>query len=418
MIRNFSCEGFRNVSCSELAFERINILIGPNNAGKSNFIRALSFSANMVDNQKSESTGFLTEIKRNGWNQIANRSTSNDTFSLTWTFEIENDLPVKYKLKANVGKTREENYICEESLDSAEPRIGSVTPYNYFLCHIPELGVGEFSSAGMEKKKNTRVHTSVSKTESVLLQLDSLFFLHKELFSTKFVRENIRHVLEAMRTYFKSFYSYSCTAFHISEIREMQNAQDDGSKLKKDGSNFVNVYYQMDRTDPKFKSRYMQMVKKLIGNCDEVCILNAGGKIWMELQMDGYSFPLSEVSDGTIHLLILLLLLSMPEENATSLLAIDEPEMNLHPAWQILLAHEILQCQGFKQCFISTHSPDFLDAFTQAFLEGTAAVFVFDPSSRFKIRRLDSKELKEDLQQWTLGDLYRVGDPMIGGWPQ
>ena len=42
------------------SFERINIPIGPNNAGKSNFIRALSFSANrLYQGGKDASSGFI-----------------------------------------------------------------------------------------------------------------------------------------------------------------------------------------------------------------------------------------------------------------------------------------------------------------------------------------------------------------------
>ena len=100
------------------------------------------------------------------------------------------------------------------------------------------------------------------------------------------------------------------------------------------------------------------------------------------------------------------------------LLAIDEPEMNLHPAWQKTLANELLRCRSFKQCFVSTHSPDFLDEFTEGFLSGEVAVFVFDPAKKNSIRKLNRAELITDLQNWTLGDLYRVGDPVIGGWPQ
>ena len=84
LIKNFTCDGFRNITCSDLKFARINILIGPNNAGKSNFIRALSFAANMVNSQKGESTGFLSEIKRNGWDQIANKHTNKSAFRLGW----------------------------------------------------------------------------------------------------------------------------------------------------------------------------------------------------------------------------------------------------------------------------------------------------------------------------------------------
>ena len=153
-------------------------------------------------------------------------------------------------------------------------------------------------------------------------------------------------------------------------------------------------------------------------HCKNVKINNVAGKVWMEIENNGYYFPLSDVSDGTIHLLILLLLLNLPKSNGISMLAIDEPEMNLHPAWQKLLADEILKCQSFKQCFISTHSPEFLDEFTNDFLNGKVNVFVFNPLSKTSIRQLNSEKLKKDLEDWTLGDLYRIGDPMIGGWPQ
>ena len=138
----------------------------------------------------------------------------------------------------------------------------------------------------------------------------------------------------------------------------------------------------------------------------------------MEVKMDDVYFPLSELSDGTIHLLLLLLLLNIPEDRGISMLAVDEPEMNLHPAWQKLLAHEIITGHNFRQCFISTHSPDFLDEFTESFLNGYVNVFVFDTSSIAPIRRLNADELRTELDGWTLGDLYRVGDPLIGGWPQ
>lgn len=418
MIQSFSCKNFRNISCDNLEFKRINIMIGPNNAGKSNFIRALSFSANMVNNPKTESTGFLTELKRNGWHHIANKRSASSDFFLNWKLELDKDRPVAYTLRANVGSHRNDNFITEESLDSTEMREGVPELYNFFKCHTSKPGKGQFSKAGFSSEKNKLIFADVDRSETVLLQMDNLFFQNKEMFSAIFVRDKIRTVLESMRTYFKGFYSYSCTAFNLSAIREMRDEQSDGSFLMKDGSNFVNVFANMEAQDDTFHYRFLSMLQKQVCNCEGIEVMRAGGKVWMELKIDGCQFSLSEVSDGTIHLLVLLLMLNLSSTSGISLLAIDEPEMNLHPAWQKQLAHDILRCNSFKQCFVSTHSPDFLDEFTEDFCEGNVAVFVFDPVSRTPIRKLNYSELQADLNDWTLGDLYRVGDPLIGGWPQ
>lgn len=418
MIKKFACENFRNISKAELDFARINILIGPNNAGKSNFIRALSFAANMVSPRPGGRAGFLSELQRNGWNDAVNRYGRNPSFKLVWNFELTENQPVIYTLKAHTGSKKQDNYIEEESLDSTELKEGYDRPYNYFRCHSLCPGRGEFSTAGMKSRKNNRLQANVDQQESVLLQMDTLFFENKKMFSTPFVRDEIRMVLERMRKYFEGFYSYPCTSFDIASIREMQDEQADGEYLRKDGSNFVNVFANLEEKDIHFKEKFCSVLRKVDSSCSDLHIGRAGGKVWMEVKIGDCYFPLSEVSDGTIHLLLLLLMLNLPEENGISMLAIDEPEMNLHPAWQKMLAAEVLRCQSFKQCFISTHSPDFLDEFTEEFLSGEVNIFVFDPSRRIPLRLLDRNELAPELTDWTLGDLYRVADPVIGGWPQ
>ena len=43
MIKEFSCHNFRNIQAEKLEFEKINILLGPNNSGKSNLVKAMTF---------------------------------------------------------------------------------------------------------------------------------------------------------------------------------------------------------------------------------------------------------------------------------------------------------------------------------------------------------------------------------------
>ena len=100
------------------------------------------------------------------------------------------------------------------------------------------------------------------------------------------------------------------------------------------------------------------------------------------------------------------------------MLAIDEPEVNLHPAWQNVLAKWLQTSAVFSQCFISTHSSDFLDAFTEGFRNGNVNIFVYDPTGKESFKPLNRERVNFEIDNgWLLGDLYRVNDPAIGGWP-
>ena len=125
-------------------------------------------------------------------------------------------------------------------------------------------------------------------------------------------------------------------------------------------------------------------------------------------------FYLNEMSDGTVRMLCWATILHSPL--IPSLIVIDEPELGLHVSWMPLLAEWIKKAATRTQIMITTHSPDLLDHFTDC-LEN---VLCFYPENRthFSIKSLSQEMLQSKLEQgWQLGDLYRVGDPTIGGWP-
>ena len=80
MIQNFSCKNFRNIMAENLSFEKINILIGPNNSGKTNFIKALTFFAEMLEraDEGSLKSSFLNAVARNGWEHMLNNKATDD----------------------------------------------------------------------------------------------------------------------------------------------------------------------------------------------------------------------------------------------------------------------------------------------------------------------------------------------------
>lgn len=413
----FSCNNFRNIHVTDLEFARINLLVGPNNSGKSNFIRALSFCVNMVGNDSNGTPGgFLAEVKRNGWKEILNKDATNPEIDLSWEIGLP-DKKVKYDFSFLVGNNTEEYRILNESLDSADKLLGYKKPFNYFRCHDRNPGMGMFSVAIKKGEINKRIHVPVEKNESVFLQFEKLLINNPGLY-TEYVRKNIFQILQEMRVFFERFHSYSCSAFNLDEIRQLRSPEEITKRLSKNGANFTNVFRYFCDSDAEFYVRYLNRLKMLMPELENISIRRGLDKIGIALTLSGKEYMLSEVSDGTVKALLLTLLLSLPKDSGPSMLAIDEPEVNLHLAWQKLLAKWILTSGNFEQCFISTHSPDFLDEFTKGFLSGDVNVFTYTPLAEQKIRKVEVQELKEILAQgWLLGDLYRTNDPSIGGWP-
>jgi hypothetical protein len=65
---------------------------------------------------------------------------------------------------------------------------------------------------------------------------------------------------------------------------------------------------------------------------------------------------------------------------------------------------------------ICTHSPDLLDHFTDS-IENVIC-FSSENQTHFSLKSLSADRLATQLDEgWKLGDLYRVGDPDVGGWP-
>ena len=126
-------------------------------------------------------------------------------------------------------------------------------------------------------------------------------------------------------------------------------------------------------------------------------------------------FYLDDMSDGTVRMLCWATILHSPI--LPTLLVIDEPELSLHIAWMGILANWIKQASQKTQIIISTHSPDLLDYFTDC----AGDVICFEktqPKGHFKAQKLPEAIIKDKIAEgWQLGDLYRTGDDVIGGWP-
>lgn len=421
MLDSFTCHNFRNIDVTDLKFGRINLLIGSNNSGKSNFIKALTFFSEMLKgvNEGGLNSAFLNATRRNGWEHMLNVSASSGTpIEFSWKINLL-DTPVEYGFKFVVGADISSCSIVSETLDAAEPsEVYYSKAFNFFQCHTPYPGTGFFSTAKQKGDANKRIRFDIDSRETIAMQFKDILLRDKRVYNTGYVRKQIAELLYRLQEFFEGFSVFAGSQFNTIDIRKPAEIRNVDIMLNKTASNFVNIFNNYKAKDLRWKSefvRYMQQLIPGIRNLDSAVLYD---KLVFKMIHEDFQLDLTDVSEGTIKGLILNTIINMPMKHKCSLLAIDEPEINLHPAWQKVIGNWIQTSDNFDQCFISTHSPDLLDSFTEGFRNGDVAVFVFSTNENCcNIKRIAYKDIAEELGDWELGDLYRTNDPALGGWP-
>ena len=130
---------------------------------------------------------------------------------------------------------------------------------------------------------------------------------------------------------------------------------------------------------------------------------------WRHKRSDAY-FDASSLSDGTLRFMALATLLLQPETLCPSVILVDEPELGLHPYAISLLASLVKQASDRSRVILATQSPILLDYF-----EPEDALVTDLVAGQTTFRRLNSDDLKVWLEDYSLGQLWEKNE--IGGRP-
>lgn len=115
-----------------------------------------------------------------------------------------------------------------------------------------------------------------------------------------------------------------------------------------------------------------------------------------------------QLSDGTLRYICLATLLNQPEHLQPDPIIVDEPELGLHPHALALLAETLEHASSNRQIIVSTQSADLVGELAP---EDVVTVERRDGESFFE--RLNGDRLAEWLEEYTLGDLWRMN--VVGG---
>ncbi|MDP9156455.1 MAG: AAA family ATPase [Pseudomonadota bacterium] len=131
---------------------------------------------------------------------------------------------------------------------------------------------------------------------------------------------------------------------------------------------------------------------------------------WLETGKPDVVFNAHTLSDGTLRFICLTTLLLQPWDLMPDTILIDEPELGLHPYAINILADLLKRAAERKQVIVSTQSVELMNLMEP---EDIVVVDREDGASTF--RRLDSEQLKGWLEDYSLGELWNQN--VLGGRP-
>lgn len=194
--------------------------------------------------------------------------------------------------------------------------------------------------------------------------------------------------------------------FHIESARVRQDASY-SETLSTTGDNLAQVAkYLYDNHRERFEQILVAMRERIPGVTNVEAKVTEDGYVILRFQDGQFKNPFSSkfVSDGTIKMFTYLVLLSDPAPHA--LLCVEEPENQLYPELLQQLAEEFRKYARIGgQVFISTHSPDFLNAIR---LEELYCLIKINGFTKI-VRACDSPLIKS---------LYDEGDLLGSLWQQ
>ncbi|MBQ3348916.1 MAG: AAA family ATPase [Thermoguttaceae bacterium] len=316
------------------------VFVGKNGVGKTTLFDVFGFLHDCLQNNVR-----VALDRRGGFDEVISRDQS-DYIGFVIKFRPEKDEPlVTYELKICLNN-KKRPVVKQERLRFRRGSRGK--PWL-----VLDFSNGEGRAIDGEIKTFDDAKDIDSRPEQKLDSPDILAIKGLGQFRESTAIASLRRLIEQWQIF----------NFHIDEARERRPAAD-SSILSSTGDNLSQVAkYIRDNYPEEFSIILARMKERIPGVIQVTAEETVDHYIVLQFQDGAFKNPFSAryVSDGTMKMFTYLTLLYNPERYA--LLCIEEPENQLYPELLCILAEEFRSySQKGGQVFVSTHSPDFLDA--------------------------------------------------------
>lgn len=233
------------------------------------------------------------------------------------------------------------------------------------------------------------------------------------------LKEHSAQRFDYLKDYFEQFRIFHFHDTSSSAPLKQPSKLRDNAFLKEDGSNLAAFLYWISQKHPSNFKLIEFAIRSVAPFFDKFNLQpdNLNSDLiflsWLEKNSDDY-FDANNLSDGSIRFIALTTVLLQPKPPKT--IIIDEPELGLHPSAIHKLASMIKMASAKSQIIISTQSVNLLDQFEA---EDIIVVDRKDGQSTFK--RLIKSELDNWINDYNDDNNYNMGElwskNIIGGTP-
>lgn len=367
MLENIQIEGYKSFRELELSLAPVNVLIGANGSGKSNFISLFRMLNRMTKRELQ-----LYIAQSGGADHI-----------LHYGRKVTEELIVGVRFLST--DKRDRSYVCR--LQAAEDHL--VITYE----------AASLVDSSREPKGSTGVFDEGAYRESLLPQ-----------------RAKQRGGVSAY--VYNALNSWQVYHFHdTSESARVKQLGDlcQNERLLPDAGNLAAYLYLLREKHPE---HYRNIV-------ETICLASPffgdfvlrphpfnTEKIRLEWRERGSDliFGPNALSDGTLRFICLATLFLQPEQFLPATIILDEPELGLHPYAIKLLAEMVSRTAQHTQVILATQSVPLVNQFSP---EDILVVDRVEGVST--IRRLESAQIEHWLDDYSLGDLWEKN--ILGGRP-
>lgn len=355
-LSQMTIEGYKSIKKCDISFGKINVLIGSNGAGKSNFISAFSFLQDIL------AKNLQVSVAQSGVNALLYKGRKvteeiafevyfgNNSYGFNLVPTDDNRLIFRKEFFGYHGQWENESNVARGNSEAMWD-TGAHNKIDHYV--IPIL-----------KKQNWRVYHFHDTGRSAKVKQENNISNNKVFM---FDAANLAAFLYRLKGNYKKNYD---------EI--VQTIQ------------LIAPYFSDFFLAPKEGNEEQIVLKWQQKGCEDI-------------------FNASQLSDGTLRFICLATLLLQPHELQPATIIVDEPELGLHPYAITIFAEMVKQLSDERQIIVSTQSVELLNEFD---VEDVIVVDRGENGSEFK--RLNEEELEVWLEEdYALGDLWKKN--LLGG---